>query len=93
MKTNISFFPLFTLIILFSFLIPVFADHSGEGHHSIPPPLSNMSPYLQFFLGYNTENIECKYGLELHIKTNGFPICVKESTFEKLIERAYPFLV
>lgn len=64
----------------------------GEGvHHPTPPPMSYMSPNDQIFVGIDPENVMCKYGLELHLKKNGSPICIKESTFEKLVQRGYPF--
>jgi hypothetical protein len=92
LKSNPFFLFLFILIIFSSFLTPTFAYHLGEGvHHPTPPSISYMTPNDQVFVGIKSENVECKPGLELHLKINGNPICIKESTFEKLIERGYPF--
>jgi len=49
------------------------------------------SPHQQISIGIETGDVICAEGLELHKKANGSPICIKESTFEKLVERGYLF--
>ena len=49
------------------------------------------SPYEQISIGIEPENVLCMDGLELHLKSHGSPICIKESTFEELVKRGYPF--
>jgi len=70
-------------------------DHNDKKRDSIPTLSSlssTMSPYDQLLLGFESTAVECKDGLELHLKLDGKPICITESTFEKLVERKYPFL-
>jgi len=91
-KTNPFFLFLISLTILSNLITPTFAYHLGEGvNHPTPPSISYMDPYDQVFVGIEPENVMCKSGLELHLKLNGSPICIKESTFEKLMQRGYPF--
>jgi hypothetical protein len=92
LKTNSFFLFFFSLTIVSGLFTPTFAYHLGEGvHHPTPPPISYMSPNDQVFVGIEPENVMCKYGLELHLKLDGNPICIKELTFEKLVQRGYLF--
>ena len=52
------------------------------------------SPLKQFKSGISVENIQCKEGLQLVIKTgNDFPACVKPSTATKLVLRGWAKLI
>ena len=46
--------------------------------------LNSLSPKKQFNRGISAENIVCKSGLELVIRTNGSPACVKPETAIKM---------
>jgi C1A family cysteine protease len=47
-----------------------------------------LSPRHQVSAGIDAQQVECREGFELVMKTsNASPICVKETTAEKLIER------
>lgn len=46
--------------------------------------LNSLSPKKQFIRGISAENIVCKSGLELVIRTNGSPACVKPETAIKM---------
>jgi len=46
--------------------------------------LDSLSPKKQFIRGVSAENIVCKSGLELVIRTNGSPACVKAETAIKM---------
>jgi len=51
-----------------------------------------LSPRHQIAAGIDAQMVECRDGNSLVMKTsNGAPICVKESTAEKLIERGIAF--
>lgn len=54
--------------------------------------LNSETPLKQLKIGIEPENVSCKNSLELHLKYNHNPICIKESTFEKLLERGYPLI-
>jgi hypothetical protein len=62
-------------ILLFSILVV------GIG---FPTSAQIESPKKQMNRGVSPENIICKTGLELVIRTNGFPACVKPETAEKM---------
>jgi len=62
-------------ILLFSILV------SGIG---FPVSAQIESPKKQLKQGVSPENIICKTGLELVIRSNGFPACVKPETAEKM---------
>ena len=49
------------------------------------------TPYEQVSIGIEPKNVLCRDGLELHLKSHGSPICIKESTFEELVKRGYSF--
>jgi hypothetical protein len=66
---NIIFFLLFSILVL------------GIG---FPINAQIESPKKQLKLGVSPENIICKTGLELVIRINGFPACVKPETAEKM---------
>jgi len=46
--------------------------------------LNSLSPKKQFIRGVSAENVICKSGLELVIRTNGSPACVKPETAIKM---------
>ena len=46
------------------------------------------SPRKQMKRGIAAEDVTCKAGLSLVIRNNGFPVCVKEDTAERLEKRA-----
>ena len=60
----------FVILLIFSIIAPVFADIE--------------SPRKQFKRGIPAEEISCKQGLDLIIRTNGMPACVKPTTAEKM---------
>lgn len=66
---NIIFIVLFSILVL------------GIG---FPASAQIESPKKQLKQGVSPENIICKAGLELVIRTNGFPACVKPETAEKM---------
>ena len=66
---NIIFILLFSILVL------------GIG---FPVNAQIESPKKQLKLGISPENIICKTGLELVIRANGFPACVKPETAEKM---------
>jgi len=47
----------------------------------------NMSPLKQFKSGISIDEIQCKQDLVLIQKHDGSPVCIKESTINKLIKR------
>ena len=50
--------------------------------------LTWLSPRYQVAAGIDSEDVECRDGFDLVMKTsNGTPLCVKESSVEKLIKR------
>lgn len=56
------------------------------GNDLIPSPI--LSPLQQFKSGIPSQQVSCKGGLELVIKTNnGHPMCVKPSTKSKLLQK------
>jgi len=56
----------------------------------IIPDTSAMSPRAQMLAGLSANQVMCKEGLNLVIKTtDGSPACVKASTVYKLIERSW----
>ncbi|MHA7646832.1 hypothetical protein [Nitrosopumilus sp. S4] len=69
---NLVFTLLFSLLI-FSIAFP--ADAKLE------------SPKKQIELGISLEDVQCREGLELVIRTNGFPACVKPETADRMEKR------
>ena len=59
--------------LIFSFILPINADIE--------------SPRKQMKMGISAEDILCKTGLELVIRTNGMPACVKPETVDIMLER------
>ena len=59
--------------LIFSFILPINAD--------------TESPRKQMKMGISAEDILCKMGLELVIRTNGMPACVKPETVDIMQER------
>ena len=59
--------------LIFSFILPINAD--------------TESPRKQMKMGISAEDILCKMGLELVIRTNGMPACVKPDTVDIMQER------
>ena len=53
------------------------------------PDQQNLSPLKQFKSGITIENIKCKENLQLILKNNGSPACVKQESFSKLLERGW----
>jgi hypothetical protein len=52
-----------------------------------------LSPRLQVSAGIDAEMVECREGFELVMKTsNASPMCVKETTAEKLVKRGIAIL-
>ena len=47
------------------------------------------SPRKQMKRGIAAEDVTCKVGLSLVIRNNGFPVCVKEDTADKLEKRGF----
>jgi len=71
------------LIIFFSIMVfPVFAPSHPE-YVGVDPPLKQVAQ------GIAPHQVICKQGLELIIKYNGSPACVKPETAEKLAERGW----
>ncbi len=52
-------------------------------------PPQHTSPLKQFKIGVPPDQIQCKNNLQLILKHNGSPACVKPKTAEKLIERGW----
>lgn len=72
---------------------PVQQPVKQEEFQSSPVLYSDMTPKEQLSQGVEPENVQCEDGLELHVKLNDTPICIKESTFEKLVERGWTFKI
>jgi hypothetical protein len=70
--------------------IPILEQRSDVVHVKINDPqtnkeyLNSLPPKKQFVRGISAENIVCKSGLELVIRTNGSPACVKPETVIKM---------
>ena len=62
-----------TFFLIFSFILPINAE--------------TESPIKQMKDGVSPENIVCKEGLELVIRINGMPACVKPETADRMQER------
>jgi len=62
-----------SFFLIFSFIFPVNADIE--------------SPRKQMKQGIPAEEIQCKEGLELVIRTNTMPACVRPETMDKMLER------
>ncbi len=62
-----------SFFLIFSFIFPINADID--------------SPRKQMKEGVGAENVLCKAGLELVIRINGMPACVKPETVDKMQER------
>lgn len=62
-----------SFFLIFSFIFPVNADIE--------------SPRKQMKQGIPAEEIRCKEGLELVIRTNTMPACVRPETMDKMLER------
>ena len=62
-----------TFVLIFSFIFPINAETD--------------SPRKQMKEGISPENILCREGLELVIRINGIPACVKPETANKMHER------
>ncbi|MCP2506143.1 MAG: hypothetical protein NLN56_03905, partial [Nitrosopumilus sp.] len=59
--------------LIFSFILPINADVE--------------SPRKQMKTGISAEEVICRNGLELVIRTNGIPSCVKPETVDIMQER------
>ena len=64
--------------LIFSFILPI----NGEIE----------SPRKQMKMGISAEDILCRNGLELVIRTNGIPACVKSETSDKMQKRGIAFI-
>ena len=64
--------------LIFSFILPIDADIE--------------SPRKQMKMGISAEDILCRNGLELVIRTNGIPACVKSETSDKMQKRGIAFI-
>ena len=62
-----------SFFLIFSFIFPVNADIE--------------SPRKQMKQGIPAEEIRCKEGLELVIRTNTMPACVRPETMDKMLEK------
>ena len=62
-----------TFFLIFSFILPIIAE--------------TESPIKQMKDGISPENILCREGLELVIRINGMPACVKPETADRMQER------
>ena len=62
-----------TFFLIFSFILPINAE--------------TESPIKQMKDGISPENILCREGLELVIRINGMPACVKPETVDRMQER------
>ena len=62
-----------TFFLIFSFILPINAE--------------TESPIKQMKDGISPENILCREGLELIIRINGMPACVKPETADRMQER------
>lgn len=52
-------------------------------------PTLMISPHFQYKNGASVNSVECIKSLELIIKSNSYPACVKPETKQKLIERGW----
>jgi len=59
--------------LIFSFILPINAEIE--------------SPRKQMKMGISAEDVLCRNGLELVIRTNGIPACVKPETADIMQER------
>ena len=66
-----------SFFLIFSVIIPINADID--------------SPRKQMVEGVLAQDIMCREGLELVIRTNGMPACVKPETIDKMFERGILF--
>jgi len=66
-----------SFFLIFSVIIPINAD--------------NDSPRKQMAEGVLAQDVMCRGGLELVIRTNGMPACVKPETIDKMFERGILF--
>ncbi|MDE0831951.1 MAG: hypothetical protein OSA03_02325 [Nitrosopumilus sp.] len=64
--------------LIFSLILPINADIE--------------SPRKQMKMGISAEDIPCRNGLELVIRTNGIPACVKSETSDKMQKRGIAFI-
>ena len=64
--------------LIFSFILPINADVE--------------SPRKQMKTGISAEEVICRNGLELVIRTNGIPACVKSETSDKMQKRGIAFI-
>jgi hypothetical protein len=64
--------------LIFSLILPINADIE--------------SPRKQMKMGISAEDILCRNGLELVIRTNGIPACVKSETSDKMQKRGIAFI-
>ena len=62
-----------SFFLIFSFIFPINADID--------------SPRKQMAEGVSAQDVMCRGGLELVIRTNGMPACVKPETIDKMFER------
>ncbi len=70
----------------------IFADNSGTnldyGKYPVTIPID--SPLMQYRLGIQAEDVKCKEGLDLILKSkSGEPVCLKPQTAQKLVERGW----
>ena len=66
-----------SFFLIFSVIIPINADID--------------SPRKQMAEGVSAQDVMCRGGLELVIRTNGMPACVKPETIDKMFERGILF--
>ena len=70
--------------------IPILEQRSDVKYLTINDPqknkeyLNSLSPKKQIIRGVSADNVVCKPGLELVIRSNGFPACVKPETALKM---------
>jgi hypothetical protein len=50
---------------------------------------TNPPPLAQFERGVNTNDVKCNQRLELILRYDGFPACVKPESIPKLVERGW----
>ena len=65
--------------IIFTILFSILVSSAA-----IPASAAVESPKKQMKMGISAENVICKAGLELVIRINGSPACVKPETAEKM---------
>lgn len=62
---------------------------AGSGYFVSRIAVTILPPFKQIQLGIPKDDVECNKGLQLVMQQDGFPVCVKPATAQKLIERGW----